>query len=84
MANVQPANLDTLAEKLQNGIADFCFIKKDGSIRRAKGTLKAEYFSVMPKGVRPPNPAVYTYYDIEKDSFRCFKPENFLGYYKEA
>lgn len=64
-----------LKYRLLSGVAEFSFYKVDGSIRKAKGTLKSDYFSYESKG-RKSNSNVFTYFDIEKNSFRCFKIEN--------
>lgn len=36
-------SVETLSEKLKDGIVEFEYKKKDGSIRKAKGTLKKEF-----------------------------------------
>jgi len=64
-----------LKYRLLSGVAEFSFYKVDGSIRKAKGTLKSNYFNYEPKGQKP-NHSTFTYFDLEKNSFRCFKIEN--------
>lgn len=61
-----------LRMKMKKGIVSFSFKKVDGSIREAVGTLKA---SVIPqvKGDGKPNINVFTYFDVEKQSYRCAK-----------
>ena len=72
--------------KLQNGIFRFSYFKTDGSIREATGTLNLE---LIPEEHRPKNdgstakepaPGVFTYYDLEKKSWRSFRCDNFIGF----
>ena len=72
--------------KLQNGIYRFSYFKTDGSIREATGTLNLE---LIPEEHRPKNdgstaketaPGVFTYYDLEKKSWRSFRCDNFIGF----
>ena len=77
-------------KQLQNGIYDFSYIKTDGSIREARGTLCLD---LIPKEHRPktdgstakePAPGIFTYYDFfadgDKGGWRSFKCENFIGF----
>lgn len=52
-----------------------------GEIRQARGTLNMGTIPATkhPKTDKPLNPKVFTYYDIDKDDWRCFKIETFLG-----
>jgi hypothetical protein len=70
---------------LREGIVEFEFIKKDGSVRQAKGTLVAEHLPA-PKAdsdtpARKKNDNVMVYFDMEKKSFRSFVKESFVGAY---
>jgi hypothetical protein len=70
---------------LRNGIVDFEFVKKDGSIRQAKGTLVAEHLPA-PKAdsdapARKTNENVLVYFDMDKQSFRSFVKSSFVGAY---
>ena len=76
-------NLQEFNEMLHNGIVNFEFVKKDGTIRQAKGTLVAEHLPA-PKAnsdapARKTNENVLVYFDMEKQSFRSFVKESFLG-----
>ena len=78
-------NLQEFNEMLHNGIVNFEFVKKDGTIRQAKGTLVAEHLPT-PKAnsdapARKTNENVLVYFDMEKQSFRSFVKESFLGAY---
>ena len=59
------------------GIARFTFRKIDGTIREAYGTLRS---NLMPQtnGSRKANDTVQTYFDTERQEFRCFKKANLL------
>ena len=83
MANFKTTSLEEFSKMLHEGIVDFEFIKKDGSIRQAKGTLLAEYLPA-PKAdsdgtTRKQNENVLVYFDMEKKAFRSFVKESFVG-----
>lgn len=63
---------------LKNNIVSFKFVKKDGTIRKAKGTL-AE--SIIPEikgnGAEKPS-SILTYYDVEKKGWRSFNDYQFI------
>ena len=78
-------DLTEFGKMLREGIVDFEFIKKDGSVRSAKGTLVAEHLPA-PKAdsdgtSRKPSENVMVYFDMEKKSFRSFVKESFVGAY---
>lgn len=66
-----------LRAKMHKGIVEFYYKKVDGSMRQAFGTLEA---SRMPQtsseSKRKPNASVFTYFDTEKNEWRCFKRFN--------
>ena len=79
--------LNKLKEQLKNGIAEFDFEKKDGTIRHAKGTTNfdvckesSENF-VEPKGVKESNPDYITYWDVEKEGWRSFHSSKLIKVY---
>ena len=64
---------------MERRIVKFYFLKVDGTIREAYGTLKA---SILPetKGTgRKANDTLQTYFDTEKQEYRCFKKANLIG-----
>jgi hypothetical protein len=65
-----------LKEAMKVGEVEFTFLKKDGSIRPAKGTLQINY---QKKTNRTSPIDVIAYFDIEKQSFRSFKAENLIA-----
>lgn len=85
MANFKTTSVEDLNKMLHEGIVEFEFIKKDGSVRQAKGTLLAEYLPA-PKAdsdgkTRKTNENVMVYFDMDKQSFRSFVKESFVGAY---
>lgn len=68
-----------LQAALHLGIVKFYFQKIDGTIREAYGTLKENLISTEVKGGnRKMNESIQTYFDTEKQEFRCFKKANLL------
>jgi len=61
-----------LKSKLLSGIVEFSFAKKDGSIRKAIGTLDLALFDYEVKGSKKENYKSITYWDIEANGFRSF------------
>lgn len=67
-----------LRTAMANRIVKFYFQKVDGSIREAFGTL-ANGIVPETKGTdRKPNDTCQTYYDTEKEAWRCFKRANLI------
>jgi hypothetical protein len=85
MANFKTTSLEEFSKMLHEGIVDFEFIKKDGSVRQAKGTLVADYLPAPSAdsdgSTRKKNENVMVYFDMEKKSFRSFVKESFVGAY---
>lgn len=61
---------------MKKGTIAFKFLKKDGSIREALGTLKDLPVKAS-KGTKE-NFKTIAYWDIEAEGFRCFKTENLI------
>lgn len=68
-----------LRKAMKERVVTFAFEKADGSLRKAKGTLKDVEHLVKGTGVFTPK--TVTYYDVEKESFRSFKINNFITAY---
>ena len=61
-------------------IVKFYFIKVDGSTREAWGTLAQGMIpTIAGTDTRKPNDTIQTYYDSEKQAWRCFKKANLLS-----
>jgi len=58
-------------------VVKFYYMKIDGSIREAYGTLDP-HRAPETQGARRPAPTVQVYYDTEKAAWRCFKKANLL------
>ena len=81
-------SLESFQEMLRKGIVDFEYIKKDGSVRQAKGTLLAEHLPA-PKAdsdskPRKQNENVLVYFDMDKQSFRSFVKTSFVCAYWDS
>jgi hypothetical protein len=84
--NVTPAKLlSRTVGKLTAGIAHFAFIKKDGSMREAIGTLKTNLMPPLePKQLedfskKEQNPNLQTYFDLEAGAFRSFAIDRLIA-----
>ena len=64
---------------MKTRIVEFYFVKKDGTVRQAFGTLQEDVILPLIKDTsnREPNPELVTYYDTVKKQFRSFRKENF-------
>lgn len=85
-ASFKTTSLDEFSNLLKEGIVEFEFIKKDGTVRSAKGTLDpAQLPPAKPvdgeAAPRKKNENVFVYYDLEKNAFRSFVKASFLGAY---
>ncbi len=62
-----------IVEKMQNGIVEVTFKKKDGTQRVLVGTLVERLITNKPKGrARPEADDLVVCYDVEIDEFRSF------------
>ena len=85
MATFKTTDLTEFDKMLREGVVEFEFVKKDGSVRQAKGTLLAEHLPA-PKAdsdgtSRKTSENVMVYFDMEKQAFRSFVKESFVGAY---
>ncbi len=62
-----------------NDEVSFAYEKKDGSLRRAIGTLKN--VSQFVKGTGKTSRGVFHYWDLKAVAFRCFRVENLVTVY---
>ena len=67
-----------LHAKMQKGIVKFYYRKVDGSIREAYGTLKSELCPDTKDTGRKMPATCQTYYDTERQEWRCFKVANLI------
>lgn len=74
-----------LKEKLSSSIVNVLFIKKDGSERRMKCTLRQD---LLPKQTdleeavqkKTPNPDILAVWDVEKEAWRSFRYDSIIGF----
>ena len=80
VAGAKAMMIESLKEKLRNGVAHFLYIKKDGTIREAWGTTNATlaYKYTNGKGVCREIYSTTAYFDIEKSSWRSFRWESIV------
>ena len=65
---------------MRSGVVAFYYLKSDGSVRKAHGTLKDMPSGITFEGKKLTKPSYKTmaYYDTERKAFRCFKIENLI------
>ena len=78
---IMKVTLSDLKEMMKQGTVKFQYVKKDGTVRTAFGTLKSDLITKKPAGgVCYPKEVGYTpYFDIEKDCFRVFAESKLIG-----
>ena len=74
-------NLTELKEMLTKGTVKFQYKKNDGTIRTAVGTLKSDLITKKPAGGqnKVKDAGYVTYFDLEKDWWRCFAESKLIG-----
>ena len=78
---MKKVTVEELREMLINGPVTFLYTKKDGTTRTAVGTLKSSLITHKPSGGenKVKSAGYTTYFDLEKDAFRCFAESRLLG-----
>lgn len=74
-------DISRLNKLLKAGVVEFSYKKKDGSVRKAKGTLKDELLPETDKDDKRKknlSKECFYYYDLKRDDFRCFLKDNFI------
>lgn len=82
---VEKISLSELRDRLKKGVVRFKYEKKDGSVRKANGTLKKSLIPELDKdkGGKDDFPDnCFGYYDIDRDDWRMFLKDNFIGVIK--
>ena len=67
-----------LKTAMKTRIVKFYFQKVDGSLREAYGTLLEHLLPPTLGTGRKPSDTVQTYFDTEKQEYRCFKKANLI------
>lgn len=84
-------NINELRKALNEGVVLFQFVKKDGTLRDARGTTCPDLIPTdnMPQGKRTPEqqaafqrPTV-AFYDIDKKGWRCMRIDTIWKYTRE-
>lgn len=73
--------LAKLRRKLKAGVVEFTYKKKDGSLRKAKGTLKDSLLPETDKeDERKKNLSkeCFYYFDLDRDDWRAFRRDLFV------
>lgn len=68
-----------LSKRMRKEVVTFAYEKADGSLRKAKGTLKD--VQSMIKGTGSENYKTVRYFDVEANSFRSFRIDNLVTVY---
>ena len=78
---------ESFRAKLSTGVYRFSYLKKDGTIREARGTLDLSRIpeDQLPKGSEIINPQfeIFNYFDLERNSWRSFRLDNFIGFVEQ-
>lgn len=80
--NCKKVSLSVLRNMLKKGMVKFEYKKKDGTIRKAEGTLNKSLIPEIDKeeGAETDFPKeCFGYYDLKKDDWRMFLRDNFIG-----
>ena len=80
MAGAKAMMIESLKEKLRNGVAHFIFIKKNGEVREAFGTTNSALAAKYTNGNGCSRECFCTtaYFDIEKGEWRSFRWETLV------
>jgi hypothetical protein len=73
--------LEELVVRMRTEVVSFSFLKKNGEIRKAKGTLRMDMCPTIEGGGRPTPNHLQLYFDVEKGSWRSFEKERFIEMY---
>jgi len=70
-----------LKDALQKYAVFFRYHKKEGEYRQALGTTQLAGIPTAkhPKGLSTPSKEVITYFDLEKNEYRSFRKDLFIG-----
>lgn len=68
-------------KRMKQGIVKFAYMKTDGSIRYAFGTILDKPINNSVKRITKPSYKTFTYWDVEKSEVRSFKIENLIVVY---
>ena len=80
MGAIKAQMIETLKNKMANGVAHFVFMKKNGELREAWGTIQSNIASAKTNGRGESRENYFTtaYFDIEKGAWRSFRWETLI------
>ena len=87
-ANIKADLAADLREEMMARVVEFDFIKKDGSIRHAFGTICPDFLPQVESDGNPKkapsasNYGCFRYYDTEKQAWRAFSVVNIISFEK--
>lgn len=79
-------NKTQIVEGLQNGIQTFSYVKANGEVRKACGTLDLAEMPALDGNIKTAasakrsNDSVVNYFDMGVNSWRSFNVDNFGGF----
>ena len=68
-----------LIQRMRSSVVQFSYEKINGTLRKAKGTLKD--VTALVKGTGKETPKTVRYFDVDVQAFRSFKIENLITVY---
>ena len=81
-ATTKAAQMELLKKRMMRGeVVRFAYMKKDGSIRYAVGTLQSDAVQANISGTGIPKRfcGMFVYVDLERMAWRGFLTQNFVG-----
>lgn len=75
VTGLQVAKLNELKNRMRREVVKFAYLKKNGEVRIAYGTLMPQLMvdKVLGTGLCGDARKVCTYFDVERGEFRCFQ-----------
>lgn len=67
-----------LSKSMRNGVVSFYYLRSDGTVRKARGTLRNTAVDGNHCKLTKPSYRTMAYIDVDKNAFRCFKIENLI------
>ena len=71
--------LDLLVSRMCVGVVEFTFIKNDGTIRQARGTLNRDMCPPIKGSGRKLSDHLQLYFDVDKNEYRCFNKSKLVS-----
>ena len=80
MGSAKALLIEEAKRQMRAGTCHFLYVKKDGSVREAFGTLNAALCNkhINGRGQSPENWGCSCYFDVDKGQFRSFRWQNII------